>query len=206
MSFFKSCHVPPASPSYILLIYKRNCLQTRYVDKAPTWISCIACGLQKLCLKGQLICMQSCRRQSCSIVRRSLTHVFLQGAGTLIRRGNKVHVITKLSEIEDIGAFKEVLIRDREALDARATVDQYVQFLEKSEFKAYSDAPMECLAVVLPPQGNASMAQLATFTTTKAGWLTNVSDNVFAQILKDFPKIMWTVWVSLKFWHTSVRC
>lgn len=86
-----------------------------------------------------------------------------------------------------------MLIRDREALDARATVDQYIKFLDQRDFKAYSDAPMECLAIVLPPQDGASMAQLATFTTTKAGWLTNVSDNVFAQILKDFPKIMWTV-------------
>ena len=115
------------------------------------------------------------------------------GAGTLIRRGNKVHVKTNLSQFEDIEAVKNVLIRDREALDARATVDQYIKFLGQREFKAYSDAPMECLAIVLPPQDDAAMAQLATFTTTKAGWLTNVSDNVFAQILKDFPKVMWTV-------------
>ncbi|KAL6722077.1 Protein arg-6, mitochondrial [Lecanora helva] len=115
------------------------------------------------------------------------------GAGTLIRRGNKVHVKTKLSQFEDMEAVKKVLIRDREALDARATVDQYINFLDEREFKAYSDAPMECLAIVLPPHDGAAMAQLATFTTTKAGWLTNVSDNVFAQILKDFPKVMWTV-------------
>ena len=115
------------------------------------------------------------------------------GAGTLIRRGNKVHVNTKLSQFEDIETLKNVLIRDREALDAKATVDKYVDFLDKTEFKAYFDTPLECLAVVLSPQHGASMAQLATFTTTKAGWLTNVSDNVFAQILKDFPKIVWTV-------------
>ncbi len=111
----------------------------------------------------------------------------------MIRRGNKVHVNTRISEFQDVEAFKEVLIRDREALDAKATVDQYIEFLDQREFKAYFDAPMECLAIVLPPQNGALMAQLATFTTTKAGWLTNVSDNVFAQILKDFPKIMWTV-------------
>ena len=119
--------------------------------------------------------------------------IFQQGAGTLIRRGNKVHVNTKLSQFEDLEAFKEVLVRDREALDAKATVDQYVRFLDQREFKAYFDAPLECLAIVLPPHNGASMAQLATFTTTRAGWLSNVSDNVFAQILKDFPKIMWTV-------------
>jgi N-acetyl-gamma-glutamyl-phosphate reductase/acetylglutamate kinase len=115
------------------------------------------------------------------------------GAGTLIRRGNKVHMNSKISDFEDIDAFKEVLLRDREALDARATVERYVEFLNGREFKCYFDDPMEALAIVLPPSGASSMAQLATFTITKSGWLTNVSDNVFTAIQKDFPKIMWTV-------------
>ena len=37
------------------------------------------------------------------------------------------------------------------------------------------------------------MSQLATFTITKAGWLTNVADNVFAALLRDNPKLVWTV-------------
>ncbi|KAL8803980.1 MAG: hypothetical protein Q9182_002852 [Xanthomendoza sp. 2 TL-2023] len=115
------------------------------------------------------------------------------GAGTLIRRGNKVHVNSKLSQFEDIEAFKNVLVRDREALDAKATVDRYVQGLGEREFRAYFDEPMEALAIVLPPQEGSSMAQLATFTITKSGWLTNVADNVIAAIKKDFSKFMWTV-------------
>ena len=115
------------------------------------------------------------------------------GAGTLLRRGNKVHINTSLSQFENIEAFKEVLVRDREGLDARATVDRYVQGLGERDFKAYFDEPMEALAIVLPPQAESSLAHLATFTITKAGWLTNVSDNVFASIKKDFPKLMWTV-------------
>ena len=115
------------------------------------------------------------------------------GAGTLIRRGNKVHVNTSLSQFEDLEAFKEVLLRDREALDARATVEKYVAFLGRRGFRCYFDEPMEALAIVLPATDGASVAQLATFTITKSGWLTNVSDNVFASIKKDFPKLMWTV-------------
>lgn len=84
-------------------------------------------------------------------------------------------------------------MRDREALDAAATVDRYVQYLGQRNFKAYFDEPMEALAIVLPPQEGASMAQLATFTITKAGWLTNVADNVFAALLRDNPKLVWTV-------------
>ncbi|KAL8688857.1 MAG: hypothetical protein Q9218_005335 [Villophora microphyllina] len=115
------------------------------------------------------------------------------GAGTLIRRGNKVHVNTELSQFPDLEAFKSVLVRDREGLDAKATVDRYVQGLGERAFRAYFDEPMEALAVVLPPSAGSTTAQLATFTITKSGWLTNVADNVMTAIKKDFPKFMWTV-------------
>ena len=115
------------------------------------------------------------------------------GAGTLIRRGNKILANTSVSQFSDIDAFKEALVRDRESLDAKAIVDRYVNSLEKQEFKAYFDEPMEALAIVLPPSGGSSMGHLATFTITKTGWLRNVSDNVFSSIKKDFPKLMWTV-------------
>lgn len=114
------------------------------------------------------------------------------GAGTMIRRGNKVHIKSSLSEFEDLTALKDVLIRDREGLDAKATVDRYVEGLKDRPFKAYFDEPMDALAVVLPQQDSA-FAHLATFTITKAGWLTNVADNVFTSIKKDFPKLVWTV-------------
>lgn len=115
------------------------------------------------------------------------------GAGTLIRRGNKVHVNTSLSHFDDLEKLQEVLVRDRESLDAKAVVDRYLKSLKDREFRAYFDEPMEALAIVLPPQQGASIAHLATFTITKAGWLTNVADNVFASIKKDYPMLMWTV-------------
>lgn len=115
------------------------------------------------------------------------------GAGTLIRRGNKVHINTSLSQFEDLEKLKEVLVRDREGLDAKAIVDRYVNGLKGREFGAYFDEPMEALAIVLSPQDGASIAHLATFTITKAGWLTNVADNVFASIKKDYSRLMWTV-------------
>lgn len=115
------------------------------------------------------------------------------GAGTLIRRGNKVHTKSSLSEFEDIQAFKDVLVRDREGLDAKATVDRYVEDLKTRGFKAFFDEPMEALAVVLTPQEGSHLAHLASFTITRAGWLTNVADNVFAGIKKEFHKLVWTV-------------
>jgi N-acetyl-gamma-glutamyl-phosphate reductase / acetylglutamate kinase len=115
------------------------------------------------------------------------------GAGTLIRRGNKLNTSTSVSQFEDLEKLKEVLVRDREGLDARATVDRYVDGLKNREFKAYFDEPMDALAIVLTPSAETSLANLATFTITKSGWLTNVADNVFAAIKKDHPKLVWTV-------------
>ena len=115
------------------------------------------------------------------------------GAGTLIRRGNKVHVNTKISQFSDLDALKEVLVRDREGLDAKAVVDRYIQSLESREFKAYFDEPMNALAIVLPAANGVSIAQLATFSVTREAWLANLSDNVMTAIQKDFPKLQWTV-------------
>ncbi|PQE32878.1 acetylglutamate kinase protein [Rutstroemia sp. NJR-2017a WRK4] len=115
------------------------------------------------------------------------------GAGTLIRRGNKLITATTLPEIEDQQKLKDVLVRDREGLDARATVDRYVDGLKNKEFKAYFDEPMDALAIVLPSKASSSASILATFTITKAGWLTNVADNVFSAIKKDHSSLVWTV-------------
>lgn len=115
------------------------------------------------------------------------------GAGTLIRRGNKIHTAAKVSDFTDIDSFKQVLVRDREGLDAKAVVDRYVKDLANQQFTAYFDEPMEALGIVVPPQSGSQMAHLATLTITRGGWLTNVADNIFAAIKKDHPKLMWTV-------------
>ena len=106
---------------------------------------------------------------------------------------NKLTTATSLSDFEDLEKLKDVLVRDREGLDAKATVDRYVDGLKSREFKAFFDDPMDALAIILPPTASTSFSNLVTFTITKAGWLTNVADNVFAAIKKDHPKLVWTV-------------
>lgn len=115
------------------------------------------------------------------------------GAGTLIRRGNKIETSTSVSQFQSVDKLKEVLIRDREGLDAKATVDRYVDGLKDGQFKAYYDEPMDALAIVQPAEGGAGISNLSTLTITKAGWLSNVADNVFAAIKKDHPKLVFTV-------------
>ncbi|KAI9725765.1 MAG: Protein arg-6, mitochondrial [Chrysothrix sp. TS-e1954] len=115
------------------------------------------------------------------------------GAGTLIRRGNKLNTATSASELGQIDKVKEVLVRDREGIDAPAVVDQFLQTLGTRPFKAYYDGELEVLGIVLLPANDSSIAHLATFTITRSGWLTNIADNVFQNLQKDFPKLMWTV-------------
>ncbi|KAI0021373.1 Aspartate/glutamate/uridylate kinase [Xylariomycetidae sp. FL0641] len=115
------------------------------------------------------------------------------GAGTLIRRGDKLMSASSVAEFVDLEKLKDVLIRDREVRDARATVDRYLEFLKERKFKAYFDEPMKALAVVLDPSPEQSYSTLATLTITKPGWLTNVADNLFAAIKKEYPSLVWTV-------------
>ena len=107
-----------------------------------------------------------------------------------------MNTATKISDFKDIELLKQTLVRDREALDARQTIERYVDFLGKNEFTALHDDGMEGLAIVLPAQGEGTgpqLAQLSTLTLSRAAWLTNLSDNLFATIKRQFPQLMWTV-------------
>ncbi|KAI5867608.1 Aspartate/glutamate/uridylate kinase [Durotheca rogersii] len=115
------------------------------------------------------------------------------GAGTLIRRGDKLMTAESVADFSDLGKLKDVLVRDREVRDARVTVDRYLDFLRGRKFKAYFDEPLKALAVVLDPTPDQTYSTLATLTITKSGWLTNVADNIFSAIKKEYPSLVWTV-------------
>ncbi|KYK58013.1 N-acetyl-gamma-glutamyl-phosphate reductase [Drechmeria coniospora] len=115
------------------------------------------------------------------------------GAGTLIRRGDKIQKVTSVAGFGDVAKLKESLIRDREGLDAEATVDRWIDFLRENPFAAYFDETMQCVAIVMPPGEDRPVATLATLAITKSGWLTNVAENVFAALRKDYPSLVWTV-------------
>ena len=128
-----------------------------------------------------------------SLERELFTH---SGAGTLIRRGTKLQQASSLSEFEDMARLKQTLVRDRnEGFDSAAVVDRYLDSLKSRNFRAYYDDNMDALAVVLPPTDSSrnGLAQLATLTMTRAAWLSNIADNVFQNLKRDFPKLAWTV-------------
>ena len=125
-----------------------------------------------------------------SLERELFTH---SGAGTLIRRGTKLQQASSIGDFEDMGQLKQTLIRDRDGLDSAAVVDNYLESLKNRAFKAYYDENMEALAIVLPPTDPTKLPHLATLTMTRSAWLSNIADNVFQNLKRDFPKLSWTV-------------
>lgn len=115
------------------------------------------------------------------------------GAGTLIRRGDKIQKATSVTEFEDINKLKAALISNYKGLDTEAIVDRFVDMLKEKKFTAYFDDAMQGLAIVLPKDENRTVATLAALTTTKSGWLSNVMENIFTAIKKDHPALVWTV-------------
>ncbi|KAF4450108.1 N-acetyl-gamma-glutamyl-phosphate reductase [Fusarium austroafricanum] len=113
------------------------------------------------------------------------------GAGTLIRRGATIKRVTSISEFEDLDKLKDNLIRDQPGLEN--SINQAITFLRKGPFTAYYDDTMQCLAVVIPPGPNRSMATLFTLAITKSGWLSNIAENIFTAIKEDHPSFIWTV-------------
>jgi N-acetyl-gamma-glutamyl-phosphate reductase/acetylglutamate kinase len=107
------------------------------------------------------------------------------GAGTLIRRGYKLTAKTSVKDFLDKNKLKEVLAR------AKTDGGRYYNELESRPFKAYADEPLDVLAVVFPGEGS-QPAVLDTFTSTKAGWLGNVADNVFNAVKREYPKLVWS--------------
>ena len=127
-----------------------------------------------------------------TLERELFTH---SGAGTLIRRGTKLLEASSVDEFQDLDQLKKVLVRNRDGLDAQSVVDRYLDTLKTRSMKAYYDESMDALAIVLPPDSSSpsSMAHLATLTMTRSGWLSNIADNVFQSLKRDFPKLAWTV-------------
>lgn len=118
----------------------------------------------------------------------------ISGAGTLIRRGEKVEVASSLSEIKDMNKFKDALARGQLGDEsARKTIDNYVEQLKERPFKAYFDDAMSCLAIVLQPTEKRPFSSWVTLSITKSGWLTNSAENVFQAIEKENSDLVWTV-------------
>lgn len=112
------------------------------------------------------------------------------GAGTLIRRGYKLVTRDSISEFKNADQLRSALARDPAIHRGELSAASYLTGLEKTKFKAYCDEPMEVLAIVTD---SGAVPKLDKFLGSKAGWLNNVTDNVFNSIHKDYPSLYWVV-------------
>ena len=109
------------------------------------------------------------------------------GAGTLIRRGNKLASKSSLRELNQ-SKLKQALLRDKSIRDADAAIQNF----STKNIRAYADEPVEVLAIVESPKGS-EPATLTHFSATKHRWLGNVTDNVFSSVKRDHDKLVWKV-------------
>lgn len=116
------------------------------------------------------------------------------GAGTLIRRGYRLLTRNSLSEFQEPELLRKALQRDSEIASGKISVASYLRELEDSKFKSYGDEPLEVLAIIKEgTEATSNVAVLDKFLASKAGWLNNVSDNIFSSIKKDFNSLQWVV-------------
>ncbi|OBA15514.1 uncharacterized protein OGAPODRAFT_16445 [Ogataea polymorpha] len=113
------------------------------------------------------------------------------GAGTLIRRGYKLFTRTSLDDFQQPDLLRSALNRDPEIASGSTSVASYLKSLESSQFKAYGDEPLDVLAII--KEDPTGVPRLDKFLASKAGWLNNVTDNIFTAVKKDYPALQWTV-------------
>ncbi|KAF6009559.1 Protein arg5,6, mitochondrial [Brettanomyces bruxellensis] len=112
------------------------------------------------------------------------------GAGTLIRRGYKLFTKRTLKNFSQPDLLRSALERDPKIKSGKNSVANYLTELEKMSFKAYGDEPLDVMAIVCDDhEFNSTIPRLDKFLASKAGWLNNVTDNVF--IDEDDPYTAW---------------
>lgn len=116
------------------------------------------------------------------------------GAGTLIRRGYKLFTRRTLKDFSNPDLLRAALQRDPSIASGKNSAASYLTELEKMNFKAYGDEPLDVMAIVTEDhEFHSKVPRLDKFLASKAGWLNNVTDNVFNAIRQDYPSLYWIV-------------
>lgn len=119
------------------------------------------------------------------------------GAGTLIRRGYRLHRHSSIDQLET-DSLRRILKMDPDIAAGAQSVASYLNFLSTRKCSVYGDEPLDVCAIVLEPEqdpgsSEKAVAVLDKFVATKNGVLNNVIDNVWASLSKDFPRLVWTL-------------
>lgn len=127
-----------------------------------------------------------------SLSRELFTH---KGAGTLLRRGNKLLSFESAKDLEKLETIRLLeLIALSNVGVANAHPAKFLASIANGKFKLYTDASYDGLAVVQLPQtlGNPlSVPVLKAFATTQTGQMNNMRDNLWEHLRNDFKELAW---------------
>ncbi|KAJ3086087.1 hypothetical protein HK102_013520, partial [Quaeritorhiza haematococci] len=133
------------------------------------------------------------RSSSVSIISAEHLHKELfthSGAGTLIRRGNRILKEKSVNKL-DVDRIRDLLQENDPAIaTGHTSVAQYLQSIQGKDITLYCDAGYDIFAVVSKSEGG-GIPFLERFVSTKTGGLNNVTDNVWQMIRKDWPRLVW---------------
>ncbi|PLW51031.1 hypothetical protein PCASD_02423 [Puccinia coronata f. sp. avenae] len=112
------------------------------------------------------------------------------GAGTLIRRGYKLH---KHSSVDSIGKdrLRNVLQeRDPDVQSGQVSVSEIFADLKDKSYTIYADEQFDVVAIISHPPDEVPV--LTKLLTSRNAVLNSILDNVWASIRTDFKKLFWT--------------
>lgn len=113
------------------------------------------------------------------------------GAGTLIRRGQKLF---RSQSIEQVGAdrLREFLREnDPDIRDGRKSAAQLFSELSRAPYTIYGDESLHCVVMVSHPPGEVPV--VVSMVSTPDAVLSHVLDNVWDLVRRDHRRLVWVV-------------
>ncbi|KAH9453571.1 hypothetical protein Pst134EA_024440 [Puccinia striiformis f. sp. tritici] len=114
------------------------------------------------------------------------------GAGTLIRRGYKLHKHTSLNSIGKDRLRNVLQERDPDVQSGQISVSEIFANLEQDNknYTIYADEQFDVVAIISHPPNKVPV--LTKLLTSRQAVLNSILDNVWASIRVDFKKLFWT--------------
>lgn len=126
------------------------------------------------------------------------------GAGTLIRRGQK---LLRSSALEDIGAdrLRELLrAHDPDVRDGRRSAAQVFAALTRTPYTIYADDALQCAVLVSHPPGEVPV--VTCLAASPDAYLNNIVGTVWALVRRDHRRLVWVIRADdeHRAWHFDV--
>ncbi|KAJ1674611.1 hypothetical protein EV182_002923 [Spiromyces aspiralis] len=144
-----------------------------------------------------------CLPRSSSVAIISAEHLHKElfthsGAGTLIMRGNRLFSQDDIKNV-DRDRLRALLQAEDEAVKSGAqSTASYFHSLDQlrkagGKYRIFADEPYQAAAIVTEGVGGRQVPILDRLVSTKSAHLNNIVDNLWKQIQKEYPRLVWIV-------------